>query len=929
MTTPYTNASYIINHQRGNATTTTKYSLTSAPNAVSHAWYFDNGTPFQIQDANGHVTMTVTAHDFSPCRGGPRKTTTVVNALSQATTSAVDCNTSQSLSVTDPNAQRSCTQLDALGRVVESAVPGDTLTPLAGGTRDPACPLNTGNVLGNGGNGPTAWTAYCLPGSTMNPPACIAIAATAAATIEHVKDGTSNGRYTKAYHDGLVRSVEVCAEVDPSAEEDGSVEACSVTSYDAMGRKSQEWAAFGVKTPSTAAAAPSSAAYATYKYDALGRTIESAFVGLDGVAFITTTAYSGAAPNWVTDTANPNGNHTKSLADALERVIETDGANCAVSGMTSATNCNANFLATKMTYDAAGRLLNETDSEGNVLSFVYDGLGRKTQMHDPDLGFWQYGYDPNGNLTSQTDARGATTTMAYDALDRRILTNLPWLCTSATSPSCSAPTWKSPAGLSPDGVEDVVYTYDGNLPSGCASCDDHDGTTTDACHTATATCIHTKPGADAGADASKGTDSGGDASQGTQPDCTPECMGVQCGLSDGCRKSDGGPELCTANGPVPGCTPKACPACYSDDGTGENCVAKTGGSCTPAGGGTGSCVNGVCAAAGPATICERVDSAGTSGISCSTGCGCNLCYDASVIETSCPPSCQAACPAVTCKQANGAVTACSSSGCGCVDCRTVDGVSVSCSAVGCTWDCNAATSCADTNPPATVTSCTSGCGCNDCKNYGGNTVTCPSTCTAPCEAATCRNAAAYAVSCSSGCGCTNCYAANTVNPALDGEATTCPSTCTAACTGACGPVKAYTGWTLGGPINRFQSNSVPRFLLQATSTPPSGYSIADYGDFYLASGPTQDGYTGLQPLYICLGYLSVDCTCNGAGYNYGAMGYLSPTKQSASMLRLIQVNNPTTNDKTWVTEDKLASYSYIGFTVVGTSVGYVWTGSAP
>jgi hypothetical protein len=245
--------------------------------------------------------------------------------------------------------------------------------------------------------------------------------------------------------------------------------------------------------------------------------------------------------------------------------------------------------------------------------------------------------------------------------------------------------------------------------------------------------------------------------------------------------------------------------------------------------------------------------------------------------------------------------------------------------------------CTDTNAPPTAVSCTSGCGCNYC-SQGGVQVQCPSTCTTPCPAQICRNAAGFQVSCSSGCGCTTCFTGDPNNPALDGQATTCnQSPCSTACGGACGPVHAVSGWTLGGPINRFQSSSVPRFLLQATSTPPAGYSIADYADFYLASGPTQHTYTGLVPLYVCASYISTDCTCNGTGpldanghpSNYGAMGYLSTVKSNASMLRLLQVNNPTNNDKTWVTEDKLANYSYIGFTVVGTSLGYVWTGSAP
>ena len=49
---------------------------------------------------------------------------------------------------------------------------------------------------------------------------------------------------------------------------------------------------------------------------------------------------------------------------------------------------------------------------------VYDSLGRKTAMGDPDMGYWQYGYDARGNLTSQLDAKNQTINFDYDALNR-------------------------------------------------------------------------------------------------------------------------------------------------------------------------------------------------------------------------------------------------------------------------------------------------------------------------------------------------------------------------------------------------------------------------------------------------------------------------------------------------------------------------------
>jgi RHS repeat-associated protein len=65
-----------------------------------------------------------------------------------------------------------------------------------------------------------------------------------------------------------------------------------------------------------------------------------------------------------------------------------------------------------------GQLIKKTDHAGNVTTYGYDWLGRKTSMIDPNAGTWSYGYDNNGNLTAQTDALGQTITMEYDSLNR-------------------------------------------------------------------------------------------------------------------------------------------------------------------------------------------------------------------------------------------------------------------------------------------------------------------------------------------------------------------------------------------------------------------------------------------------------------------------------------------------------------------------------
>src|SRR5581483_468163 len=74
--------------------------------------------------------------------------------------------------------------------------------------------------------------------------------------------------------------------------------------------------------------------------------------------------------------------------------------------------------AVTMCYDGFGNLREATDAGGNTVSTLYDCLGRKTQMSDPDMGTWAYTYDVNGLLHTQTDAKANQTSFTYDKLNR-------------------------------------------------------------------------------------------------------------------------------------------------------------------------------------------------------------------------------------------------------------------------------------------------------------------------------------------------------------------------------------------------------------------------------------------------------------------------------------------------------------------------------
>ncbi len=68
-------------------------------------------------------------------------------------------------------------------------------------------------------------------------------------------------------------------------------------------------------------------------------------------------------------------------------------------------------------YTLTGQLKEIQDRAGNLITILYDRLGRRTSMAHPDIGSISYGYDVNSNLEIQT-TNGVSVTWLYDSLDR-------------------------------------------------------------------------------------------------------------------------------------------------------------------------------------------------------------------------------------------------------------------------------------------------------------------------------------------------------------------------------------------------------------------------------------------------------------------------------------------------------------------------------
>jgi RHS repeat-associated protein len=137
-----------------------------------------------------------------------------------------------------------------------------------------------------------------------------------------------------------------------------------------------------------------------FRYDPLGRLLATT---LPGGRETTVSRDRGEAR-----VVDANGNSTLRRIDPFGRTVEIE---------------QAGFL-TRYDYDVSGNLTGIEDAAGNVTSLVYDALGRRRQLSDPDTGLTRYEYDSNGNLTRRIEGSGSagevTVAQDYDALDRRI-----------------------------------------------------------------------------------------------------------------------------------------------------------------------------------------------------------------------------------------------------------------------------------------------------------------------------------------------------------------------------------------------------------------------------------------------------------------------------------------------------------------------------
>lgn len=319
--------------------------------------------------------------------------------------------------VTDANGQVSRKGYDAFGRTLWAMEPGDSADfPSREFAYRQAVPLGGGGLI-----------SYTETRSLDHQPGSIPGAA-----------HDAYYHFSRVYLDGLGRTLLTKSEAEPDVQ-DGKPRwvAAAVTLFNKRGLPVKSLQSFfsgsfefeDVQDPAwqgvfhvdgqLVARGLDDAPKLTQQYDAVGRVIRS--VRPDGAV-----AESRFEPLVVhlydenaTDPASPHfGKHLTTRRDGLGRPVETQEVQrVGDDGRVSAT---FNTWTTRLAYRADGLLISTTDSQGNVKTKTYDGLGRVVSADDWDRGRVRFSYDDASNCLEREDAKGQVSRYAYDGINRRV-----------------------------------------------------------------------------------------------------------------------------------------------------------------------------------------------------------------------------------------------------------------------------------------------------------------------------------------------------------------------------------------------------------------------------------------------------------------------------------------------------------------------------
>lgn len=291
----------------------------------------------------------------------------ITNALNQSTQFSYDYAFGKVIQKVDANGYSFQTIYDGLGRVLEERQPDlDNPTQLVIGTSYLYTDIGVGSSVKR---------------------------------TDYVDTQTNSDTYT--YYDGLGRSTQTRKQAEAA-----DTFAVSDTRYNGLGLVQQQSLPYFSPGAALTTASTDATLYVTFRYDPLHRI--SSTTTVDGA---TTNIYD----DWKLTITDANGKQKDLYKDAYDRLVQVG------------EHEGGNAYTTKYDYDGLGDLIKLTDANGNVRSFNYDGLSRRTvaeDLHAPaDTIFstWSNDYDDGGNLTVRVDGNGQTTNYVYDELNRLVL----------------------------------------------------------------------------------------------------------------------------------------------------------------------------------------------------------------------------------------------------------------------------------------------------------------------------------------------------------------------------------------------------------------------------------------------------------------------------------------------------------------------------
>ncbi|QYF93556.1 GIY-YIG nuclease family protein [Massilia sp. PAMC28688] len=168
-------------------------------------------------------------------------------------------------------------------------------------------------------------------------------------------------------------------------------------------------------------------------------------VGVDSAGRATSVNLNGRVTTYTYDTRGNKTSETDAAGRVIHYAYDANGRQISRS-WTHAVNGVNQTVTVKLTLDAEGRILEETDPLGFVSKFTYNAGGQVTSSTDPQGRVTTYEYNTRGRLakmvfpdgtsellsydaennhTALVDRQGRTTRFAYDALNRLVTTTRP------------------------------------------------------------------------------------------------------------------------------------------------------------------------------------------------------------------------------------------------------------------------------------------------------------------------------------------------------------------------------------------------------------------------------------------------------------------------------------------------------------------------